>query len=98
MSGDVTRADWLAGIRGGRTDWTGLAERRRLQAVKEANEAGVPYLRARAERDLAAPNLLAALRLAEGFVSGFEGDETQEGIDALLGTIRAAIASATGEA
>jgi hypothetical protein len=47
---------------------------------------------------LAAPNLLAALRLAEGFVSGFEGDETQEGIDALLGTLRAAIASATGEA
>jgi len=78
MSGDVTRADWLAGIRGGRTDWTGLAERRRLQ--------------------LAATDLLAALRLAEGFVSGFEGDETQEGIDALLGTIRAAIASATGEA
>jgi hypothetical protein len=31
MSGDVTRADWLAGIRGGRTDWTGLADRRRLQ-------------------------------------------------------------------
>jgi hypothetical protein len=78
MSGDVTRADWLAGIRGGRTDWTGLADRRRLQ--------------------LAATDLLAALRLAEGFVSGFEGDETQEGIDALLGTIRAAIASATGEA
>ncbi len=78
MSGDVTRADWLAGIRGGRTDWTGLADRRRLQ--------------------LAAPNLLAALRLAEGFVSGFEGDETQEGIDALLGALRAAIASATGDA
>ena len=78
MSGNVTRADWVAGIRGGRTDWTGLADRRRLQ--------------------LAGPDLLAALRLAEGFVSGFEGDETQEGIDALLGTIRAAIASATGDA
>jgi hypothetical protein len=47
---------------------------------------------------LAGPDLLAALRLAEGFMSGFEGDETQEGIDALLGTIRAAIASATGDA
>ena len=78
MSGNVTRADWVAGIRWGRTDWTGLADRRRLQ--------------------LAGPDLLAALRLAEGFVSGFEGDETQEGIDALLGTIRAAIASATGDA
>jgi hypothetical protein len=50
----------------------------------------------RAER--AGPDLLAALRLAEGFVSGFEGDETQEGIDALLGALRAAIASATGDA
>ena len=61
MSGVVTRADWLAGIRGGRTDWTGLAERRRLQAVKEANEAGVRYLMARAERDAAAARTREAL-------------------------------------
>ena len=78
MSRHIERADWLAGIRWGRTDWSGLADRRRLQ--------------------LAGPGLLAALRLAERFLSGFEGDETQEGIDALLGTIRAAIASATGDA
>lgn len=78
MSRHIERADWLAGIRWGRTDWSGLADRRRLQ--------------------LAGPGLLAALRLAERFVSGFEGDETQEGIDALLGTMRAAIASATGDA
>ena len=78
MSRHIERADWLAGIRGARTDWSGLAERRRLQ--------------------LAGPGLLAALRLAERFLSGFEGDETQEGIDALLGTMRAAIASATGDA
>ena len=85
MSGDVTRADWLAGIRGGRTDWTGLAERRRLQ--------------------LAAPNLLAALRLAEGLIeSGIEAiwgdDEPDPECRHIAGltVIRAAIASATGDA
>ena len=31
---------------------------------------------------------LEALGLAEGFISGFEGDDTQEGIDWLLQTIR----------
>lgn len=35
--------------------------------------------------------LLAALEIAEDFISGFEGDELQEGIDALLAQIRAAI-------
>lgn len=44
----------------------------------------------------AAPDLLAALDCAEGFIAGFEGDETQEGIDWLLATIRAAITKATG--
>lgn len=31
MSRHIERADWLAGIRGARTDWSGLADRRRLQ-------------------------------------------------------------------
>ena len=44
----------------------------------------------------AAPDLLTALDCAEGFIAGFEGDETQEGIDWLLATIRAAITRATG--
>lgn len=40
----------------------------------------------------------AALRLAESFMAGFEGDEMQDGIDERLATIRAAIASAGGPA
>ena len=44
----------------------------------------------------AGADLLAALRLAEGFMSGFEGDEVQGGLDFDLSVIRAAIAKATG--
>lgn len=40
----------------------------------------------------------AALRLAESFMAGFEGDEMQDGIDERLATIRAAIASAEASA
>lgn len=40
------------------------------------------------------PELVEALRKAEAFISGFEGDELQEGIDDLLSGIRAAIAKA----
>lgn len=43
----------------------------------------------------AAPKLLAALEGAESFIAGFEGDETQEGIDDLLEETRAAIAEAS---
>lgn len=42
----------------------------------------------------AAPDMLDALRLAESFITGFEGDELQDGIDERLATIRAAIAKA----
>lgn len=35
--------------------------------------------------------MLAALKEAESFVSGFEDDETQDGIDVLLADIRSAI-------
>ncbi len=45
-----------------------------------------------------APDLLAALINAESFISGFEGDELQEGIDEMLTAIRAAIAKAQGGA
>jgi hypothetical protein len=44
----------------------------------------------------ATPNALAALKIAEDFMSGFEGDELQDGIDDKLATIRAAIAKAEG--
>jgi len=42
----------------------------------------------------AAPALLEALKLAESFMAGFEGDEMQDGIDERLATIRAAILAA----
>lgn len=45
----------------------------------------------------AAPRLLAALAIAEDFMSGFEDDETQEGMAAKMAEIRAAIATATQE-
>jgi hypothetical protein len=43
-------------------------------------------------------DLVEALRKAESFIAGFEDDECQEGINELLGPIRAAIAKATGAA
>lgn len=45
----------------------------------------------------AAPALLTALTIAEDFMSGFEDDETQEGMAAKMAEIRAAIAAATEE-
>lgn len=44
-------------------------------------------------RDAAeAGDVLSALKAAEEFMSGFDGDEMQDGIDAKLALIRAAIA------
>ncbi|MBB5040836.1 hypothetical protein [Shinella fusca] len=44
-------------------------------------------------RDAAeADDVLSALKVAEEFMSGFEGDEMQDGIDGKLAIIRAAIA------
>jgi len=65
--------------------WTGTPER----ALSEA--------RANARLIAAAPRLLAALAIAEEFMSGFEDDETQEGMAAKMAEIRAAIAAATQE-
>ncbi len=44
----------------------------------------------------AADEMLKALDCAESFIAGFEDDECQEGVDDLLGSIRAAIAKARG--
>lgn len=42
-----------------------------------------------------APDLLDALNEAESFISGFEDDELQEGVDDMLRRIRGAISKAT---
>ncbi len=43
-------------------------------------------------------DLLTGLELAEGFISGFEDDETQTNVPWMLATIRAAIGKARGGA
>ncbi len=45
----------------------------------------------------ASPDLLTSLELAEGFISGFEDDETQTNVPWMLATIRAAIGKARGD-
>jgi len=57
---------------------------------------GWPGLADRFRLQLAAPEMLAALERAEGFISGFEDDDTQEGVTEMLAAIRAALASAKG--
>lgn len=58
-----------------------------IDGVSEAEAArrAVLYLRAQGTLD--------ALKVAERFMSGFEGDEPQEGIDEQLAAIRSAIAN-----
>lgn len=60
---------------------------------------GVPVneLRGNAALIAAAPMLLATLKDAEAFINGFEGDDSQEGLNELLGAIRTQINKAEGK-
>ncbi len=51
---------------------------------------------ANANLTASAPDLLTSLELAEGFISGFEDDETQTNVPWMLATIRATIGEARG--
>lgn len=67
--------------------------------IRDAAGIGVLRVQINANPDdarcaAAAPALLEALKLAESFMAGFEGDERQDGIDERLATIRAAILAA----
>lgn len=67
--------------------------------IRDAGGIGVLRVQLGANPDnvrcaAAAPALLAALKIAESFMAGFEGDEMQDGIDERLATIRAAMAAA----
>lgn len=67
--------------------------------IRDARGIGVLRVQIGANPDdahaaAAAPAMLAALRLAVSFMEGFEDDETQDGINERLATIRAAIAAA----
>jgi hypothetical protein len=64
---------------------------------KLIGEWAKPYRDAQGKR-AAAEDMYQALQLAEDFMSGFEGDDTQESIADKLATIRAALAKAEGRA
>lgn len=65
--------------------------------VLKVEEEAAIYGNADEERSPEHAAMLGALRRAESFISGFEGDELQEGIDEMLAGIRGAIAEAEGK-
>jgi hypothetical protein len=72
-----------------------------IDAADTLEGAAGAYMRVLARETRAArvsvADLLAALERAEGFISGFEDDDTQEGVTEMLAAIRAALAKAKGE-
>lgn len=54
--------------------------------VAMSSQAHVAYLVSDAQADIA--ELAAALRRAEQFIAGFEGDPIQDGVDSLLYDVR----------
>jgi hypothetical protein len=72
-----------------------------IDAADTLEGAAGAYMRVLARETRAArvsvSDLLEALERAEGFISGFEDDETQEGVTEMLAAIRAALAKAKGE-
>ena len=73
-----------------------------IDAADTLEGAAGAYMRVLARETRAArvsvSAMLAALERAEGFISGFEDDDTQEGVTDMLAAIRVAIAKAKGEA
>jgi hypothetical protein len=72
-----------------------------IDAADTLEGAAGAYMRVLARETRAArvsvSAMLAALERAEGFISGFEDDNTQEGVTEMLAAIRAALAKAKGE-
>ena len=90
-----TPGPWIVGPHPGNSageDW------RMILSV--TSETGPLYIGEAIEPDArliaAAPDMLAALAIAEAFMSGFEDDEMQEGMAEKMAQIRAAIAKAGG--
>ncbi|NOG70449.1 hypothetical protein [Roseicella sp. DB1501] len=83
------------------TGWAVYTQNRGCIAERwYAQNQKAPYadeLKANAYLISAAPDLYAAAEKAECFISGFEGDELQEGIAEMLADLRGAIAKAKGE-
>jgi len=72
-----------------------------IDAADTLEGAAGAYMRVLARETRAArvsvSAMLAALDRAEAFISGFEDDNTQEGVTEMLAAIRAALANAKGE-
>jgi hypothetical protein len=77
----------------------------KIEEMAQLRQQGTPFMIHRAADmakvdmtlagvGMAISKLQAALQRAESFIAGFEGDESQEGIDALLTEIRMAIEEA----
>lgn len=78
-------------------NWHIVTDPSRMRVLANIHiEPGNPTDEANARLIVAAPEILIALIAAESFISGFEGDELQEDIDALLASIRASISKAGG--
>jgi hypothetical protein len=73
-----------------------------IDAADTLEGAAGAYMRVLARETRAArvsvSAMLAALDRAEAFISGFEDDDTQEGVTEMLAAIRAALANVKGEA
>lgn len=88
-----TQGEWEV-VAGTSIEVDGLLIAKVPERLKNDHEDGFFETRANAKLIAAAPNMLSGLEMAAGFISGFEDDQTQEGIPFLLATIRAAIGKA----
>jgi hypothetical protein len=94
----TTDGPWMVEpINDGETYQVTTGERTGFVVICET-EWGGAEAEAIARQLAASPDLYDALTGAEEFIAGFEGDDTQAGVDGLLASIRAAIAKARGEA
>ena len=83
-----TPGPWMAGPMVGESDtlWIGNGDGYVAQVTRIDGLEPIDWADARLIS--AAPEMLAALERAEGFISGFEDDDTQEGIAEMLAAIR----------
>lgn len=98
MADQHTRGPWRDAGGIGHGSWIVGADAERVENVAVVYSRASRVGMANATLIAAAPELLAALELAESFMAGFEDDEVQEGINERLAAIRAVIAKARGAA
>jgi hypothetical protein len=67
-----------------------------VERLQDAHGAAHCYVEIDEKELVGGADMLSELRKAESFISGFEGDDLQEGIAELLAGIRGAVAKAEG--